>query len=318
MIRLLSTDKTRKNDKKFKQVLPGFGAQFFVANLSFYWFSQFLDLHCLILSPWSDAWAPRLDMTKTQKKYFAAIWAWKRALSRLNSTQKNLKNSNWGAQIKYFEEKVFFWVYSPSFWLKKNTRLTTTFEPPKRSSLWVAAEIGWHVVAPLAARPHPSVSSPLSILDNNGRVLAANGARRLRGSSTCCAPRYSPNDPYYRACPYVSLSSNTWDWWLVPLLCHSQPARAHTDFPKITCFFHFSGWGSDWADPSRIFLWKYRVELVQSDIYSWEYSTTSQCLSALHGQLEKVNFVLDVHRWEKNKPAHISLPYDHCPLTQHA
>ena len=32
-----------------------------------------------------------------------------------------------------------------------------------------------------------------------------------------------------------------------------------------------------------------------------EYSTTSQCLSALLGRLERVNFVLDVLRWELNQ-----------------
>ena len=47
-----------------------------------------------------------------------------------------------------------------------------------------------------------------------------------------------------------------------------------------------------------------------------EYSTTSQCLSALLGRPGRVKFILKGLRWKK-KPTHLSLLYDRCLATQH-
>ena len=47
-----------------------------------------------------------------------------------------------------------------------------------------------------------------------------------------------------------------------------------------------------------------------------EYSTTSQCLSALLGRPGRVKFILNGLRW-KRKLTHLSLLYDYCLATQH-
>jgi len=47
-----------------------------------------------------------------------------------------------------------------------------------------------------------------------------------------------------------------------------------------------------------------------------EYSTASQCLSALLGWPLRVRFILNGLRWKK-KPTHLSLQYDRCLVTRH-
>ena len=42
-----------------------------------------------------------------------------------------------------------------------------------------------------------------------------------------------------------------------------------------------------------------------------EYSTTSQCLSALLGRPGREKIILHGLRWGENKPAHLSLPYEY-------
>jgi len=60
------------------------------------------------------------------------------------------------------EKNKFFWTFFYSSRLKINTLLTTTFDPPKRPSIWIAADSEWRTAAaeapPLAARLHVDVS----------------------------------------------------------------------------------------------------------------------------------------------------------------